>query len=270
MPEPLIRPLKTLNPKGTTMHENPNRRRFLKLAGASAASLAALRCAGRAAQAQQEPADRKKPTLTPGLASYSTRKFTLDETLDIAKRVGLEHICLKSFHLPLSASAEECAAARAKVEAAGLDLYGGGVIRMGDEEQARRAFDYAKAAGMRTIIGVPAPPVLPLVNDLVQKYDIRVAIHNHGPGDKTYPTPESAIVPAASAAGIPGHAAPNLKSGDKSPHSKTTACYAASPLAVAAAPRKTARPRWPRRSGCRRRRAWGAARASHRGPARRR
>jgi len=175
------------------MHENPNRRRFLKLAGASAASLAALRCTGRSAQAQQEPADKKKATLTLGLASYSTRKFTLDETLDIARRVGLEHICLKSFHLPLSASAEDCAAARAKVEAAGLDLYGGGVIRMADEEEARRAFDYAKAAGMRTIIGVPSPPILPLVSELVQKHDIRVAIHNHGPGDKTYPTPESVI-----------------------------------------------------------------------------
>jgi len=188
-----MRPQKTPNPEGTTMHESPTRRRFLKLAGASAASLAALRCAGRPARAQQEPADEKKATLTLGLASYSTRKFTLDETLEIARRVRLEHICLKSFHLPLSATAEECAAARAKVEAAGLDLYGGGVIRMADEEEARRAFDYAKAAGMRTIIGVPAPPVLPLVNELVQKYDIRVAIHNHGPGDKTYPTPESAI-----------------------------------------------------------------------------
>lgn len=175
------------------MHHNSTRRRFLKLAGASAASLAALHSNDRLAQAQQEPAGNKKAALTLGLASYSTRKFTLDETLDIARRVRLKHICLKSFHLPLSATAEECAAARAKVEAAGLDLYGGGVIRMGNEEEARRAFDYAKAAGMRIIIGVPGPPVLPLVNELVQKHDIRVAIHNHGPGDKLYPTPASAI-----------------------------------------------------------------------------
>jgi len=174
------------------MPENPTRRRFLKLAGASAASLATLHGTGRPSSAQEPAAKRQAPPAL-GLASYSTRKFTLDETLAIANRVGLEHLCLKAFHLPLSASAEECAAAREKVEAAGLTLYGGGVIRMADEEEARRAFDYAKAAGMRTIIGVPMPPVLPLVNELVRKHEIRVAIHNHGPGDKLYPTPESAM-----------------------------------------------------------------------------
>jgi sugar phosphate isomerase/epimerase len=31
-----------------------------------------------------------------------------------------------------------------------------------------------------------------LVNKKVQQYDIKVAIHNHGPGDKAYPTPASA------------------------------------------------------------------------------
>jgi len=180
------------------MNENPTRRRFLKLAGGSAASLAAWIGAGRETRAQEGPAHERPATGKPpafrlGLASYSTRKFSLDETLVMANRVGLKTICLKSFHLPLSASPEQCAAAREKVEAAGLTLYGGGVIGMPDEERTRRAFEYAKAAGMRTIVGVPRPPVLPLVNELVQKYDIQVAIHNHGPGDKFYTTPESAI-----------------------------------------------------------------------------
>jgi sugar phosphate isomerase/epimerase len=126
-----------------------------------------------------------------GLASYTLRKFSLDETLAMTKRVGLTHICLKSFHLPLDATAEQIAAVVEKVKTAGLDLYGGGVITMRKEEEVNQAFEYAKAAGMRTIVGAPVPDVLPLVDRKVKQYDIEVAIHNHGPGDKVYPTPES-------------------------------------------------------------------------------
>ena len=67
-----------------------------------------------------------------------------------------------------------------------------GVIYMGTEAEVHRAFDYAKAAGMRVIIGVPGHELLPLVDKKVKEYDIQVAIHNHGPGDKRYPTPQSA------------------------------------------------------------------------------
>jgi sugar phosphate isomerase/epimerase len=103
----------------------------------------------------------------------------------------LEHVCLKSFHLPLDATADQIAEAAKTVREAGLDLYGGGVISMKDEPAVQQAFAYASAAGMRTIVGVPAPDVLPLVDKMVKQTDIVVAIHNHGPGDKTYPTPES-------------------------------------------------------------------------------
>ena len=109
----------------------------------------------------------------------------------MTQRVGLTHICLKSFHLPLDATPEQIAAAVAKVKAAGIDLYGGGVITMKTDKDVDQAFDYAKAAGMRTIVASPAPDVLPLVNEKVKQFDIEVAIHNHGPGDKVYPTPES-------------------------------------------------------------------------------
>jgi len=111
--------------------------------------------------------------------------------LAMTKRVGLTHICLKSFHLPLDATVEQIAAAAAKVKEAGLDLYGCGVVSMKTEQDVNQAFDYAKAAGMRAIVAAPIPDVLPLVNEKVKQFDIEVAIHNHGPGDKIYPTPES-------------------------------------------------------------------------------
>jgi sugar phosphate isomerase/epimerase len=96
-------------------------------------------------------------------------------------------------HLPLDSTPEQIRETVQKVKDAGLNLYGGGVIYMRDENQVNNAFDYAKAAKMKVIVGVPQPELLPLVNDKVRQYDIKVAIHNHGPTDKVYPTPTSII-----------------------------------------------------------------------------
>ncbi len=60
---------------------------------------------------------------------------------------------------------------------------------MHDEADVKQAFEYAKAAGMRIIVGMPEPDLLPLVNEKVQQYNIRVAIHNHGPDVKIFRTP---------------------------------------------------------------------------------
>ena len=185
------------------------RRQFLQVAGVGAASLAgASGCFG--AQARPSSAEergrfeirnpkfvgavRELPVrrFELGLASYTLRKFKLDETLAMTKRVGLKYICFKSFHLPLDSTQAEIKAVVAKVKKAGLRLYGGGVISMNSEAEVHRAFDYAKAAGMKIITGVPKYELLTLVNKKVQQYDIKVAIHNHGPGDKNYPTPASA------------------------------------------------------------------------------
>ncbi len=163
----------------------PSRRDFLKAAGVgSAASMMCL--AGRATA---RGAERPERTVKLALASYTTRKFNLDETLAMARRVGLDAICLKSFHLPLDASAEQIAAVAAKVKEAGITLYGGGVIGMKDAAQVDRAFEYAKAAGMSRIIASPGVEMLPLIDRKIRQHDVAVCIHNHGPGDKHFPTP---------------------------------------------------------------------------------
>jgi len=164
------------------------RRQFLQIAGIGAvASLA-----GASSSPGQVREREGKQRFQLGLASYTLRKFNLDDTLAMTKRVGLKYICFKSFHLPLDSTPAQIRDVVTKVKEAGLILYGGGVITMKTEDQVQNAFDYAKAAGMKVIIGVPAPEMLPLVNKKVKQYDIKVAIHNHGPGDKIYPTPASA------------------------------------------------------------------------------
>tara|TARA_R110002050_G_scaffold67924_4_gene147316 strand:+ start:7051 stop:7908 length:858 start_codon:yes stop_codon:yes gene_type:complete len=128
--------------------------------------------------------------LTLGLASYSTRKFSLDETLAMANRLNLKQIALKSMHMPLESSEEDIKNITAKFEKAGIGLYGGGVIYMKTAQEVENAFRYAKAAKMKVIIGVPNHDLLPLVEMKVKETNIKLAIHNHGPGDKMYPTPE--------------------------------------------------------------------------------
>jgi inosose dehydratase len=171
----------------------PSRRHFLQWAGVgAAASLTAGRALAQATAEQpaaKPQADRGFPL---GMASYTLREFSLDQALAMTNRVGLKHICLKDCHLPMNSTPEQLAAAAAKAKAAGLDLYGCGVVYMRKEAEVDQAFEYAKAAGMKMIIGVPPYSLLPLVNEKVQKYDIRVAIHNHGPTDKVYPTPDVA------------------------------------------------------------------------------
>ena len=168
------------------------RREFIKL---TAAGTAAASVVGTFSACQQKEPQTNKDgfeRLHLGMASYTFRTFNVDDTIAMTKRLGLTRICFKSFHLPLESEEREIKEIAAKVKEAGLDLYGCGVVYMANEDEVHRAFDYAKAAGMRTIVGVPEHDVLELVEKKVQEYDIKLAIHNHGPGDERYPSPQSA------------------------------------------------------------------------------
>lgn len=95
-------------------------------------------------------------------------------------------------HLPLDSDAETIQKGVSLCKDKGLTLYGGGVIYMKSKSQVDQAFEYAKTAGMEMIVGVPNHELLEYVEGKVKKYDIKLAIHNHGPGDKLYPSAESA------------------------------------------------------------------------------
>ena len=174
------------------MTNRSSRRRFLQLAGASAVACAAsTRSRLSAAPAASVPYQL-------GMASYTLREFPVEQAIEMTKRLGLVRIALKDFHLKMDATSAQIADTVAKVKAAGLELYGGGVIYMKSEAQVDRAFEYAKAAGMKLIIGVPNYELLPYTNRKVQEYDIPVAIHNHGPDNPLFPTPQSAYERIAS------------------------------------------------------------------------
>jgi len=162
-----------------------SRRAFLgTAAGMAAASLLA----------QRAPASPRPRRLKVGLASYTLRKFSLDQALEMCRAVDVRTITLKDVHLPMTATPEQIKAAVGKVAAAGITLMGGGVIYMKNDEAAvRKAFDYAKTAGFPLIVGAPDPDAVPLVERFVREYGIPLAIHNHGPEDKSYPAPQDAL-----------------------------------------------------------------------------
>jgi sugar phosphate isomerase/epimerase len=169
-----------------------SRRSFLKLAGIGAATTAlAPTTALRSALATEPSRRRAESAVRLGVASYSLRKFPRAKAIEMTKALGIRYINIKSVHLPYEALPAELMAARKEFEAAGLQIVGGGTITFGKDtdEDVRRYFEYAKHAGMPVIVGAGAAAVLPRVEKFAKQYDIKVAIHNHGPEDKIFPSP---------------------------------------------------------------------------------
>jgi sugar phosphate isomerase/epimerase len=106
--------------------------------------------------------------------------------------LGLKRITLKDMHLPLNSSEADVAAAHDILKAAGIELTSCGVVYMQTEEEVRRAFEYAGRAGLTMLVGAPDVSLLSVAEGYVKKTGIALAIHNHGPADKRFPSPESA------------------------------------------------------------------------------
>lgn len=125
-----------------------------------------------------------------GIASYSFRKLSLEDTIKALKRLDLHYISIKDFHLPLNSSIAERHAAMQKLKDAGITALSCGNITMqNDESNIRQAFQYAKDCSMPTIVCSPDPNSMPILDRMVKEYDIKLAIHNHGPEDKRFPSP---------------------------------------------------------------------------------
>jgi sugar phosphate isomerase/epimerase len=169
-----------------------NRRNFIKATGLGIAAAAVPGLA--TASVSQSESSKSEFGFQLGVASYSLREFPLEQALDMTVRCSINQIAFKSMHLPLDSDKETIKKAVALCKQKGLNLYGGGVIYMKTKAEVDQAFEYAKTAEMKMIIGVPNHELLEYVEGKVKEYDIKLAIHNHGPGDLVYPSAESAYV----------------------------------------------------------------------------
>jgi inosose dehydratase len=125
-----------------------------------------------------------------GIAGYTFAKFDLEKSIAMMKRVGIQNLSLKDFHLPLNSSDEKIKSVMAQFADAGVNVYAVGVIYMKTQQAVDEAFAYAKKVGVKLIVGVPNYDLLDYTEQKVKETDIRIAIHNHGPEDALYPGPQ--------------------------------------------------------------------------------
>lgn len=165
-----------------SFHAQIARRGFLSGLAAASVGVTASSFAPWSATAFCRGADASKPGLKLGLQLYSLRGFSVDEALRHAKELGFEQVEFYSGMLPLDSSVEEIASMRKKVAELGLSISAHGVNAFGaDAEKNRQTFEFAKALGIPTITADPSPEAFDSLDDLVKEFDIRIAIHNHGP-----------------------------------------------------------------------------------------
>jgi sugar phosphate isomerase/epimerase len=123
------------------------------------------------------------PTFVLGIQSYSLRESTADKALDEIQELGLHTVELFEKHLSVGSSQEQIDQMKDKLAKHEIKLLAHGVNGFGKDEAAnRRLFEFAKKAGIRNISADPSPDAFDSLDKLVQEYDIRIAIHNHGPG----------------------------------------------------------------------------------------
>src|ERR1039458_7783362 len=167
-----------------------SRRNFVQ-----SSALLAMACAVPSAVpafAEPKQASGKPSPVHLGLATYTFRNFTRAQMIGFLKQLNLADLNVKDVkdHLPMDPEQE--AKALADYAAAGIKLHAAGAIYFRNNEDAdiRAKFEYCKRAGISVIVaGDPTPETLPRIEKFVKEYDIRIAIHNHGPEDKLWPSP---------------------------------------------------------------------------------
>lgn len=169
-----------------------NRREFLKMGALTAAGMALP--TGAVAYASDQPSNTAMG-IRLGVASYSLRELSRADAIAAIKALRARYVSIKSFHLPYESTVEELAAGRQEFEDAGLVIVGGGVITLqrDDDADVCSYFEYARTCGMPLMVIAPTRATLPRIERFVREYDIKVAIHNHGPEDQHFPAPGDAL-----------------------------------------------------------------------------
>ncbi len=172
------------------MEKTYSRRNFIRsgalISGACAASTAVP------SFAQTAPASGKPSPIHLGLASYTFRNFTRAQLIGFMKQLDITALNAKNVKDHLPSDPQEELKALKDYAAAGIKLHAAGTVYFlkDDDDDMRGKFEYCKRAGIPVIVaGGAAPSLLPRLEKFVKEYDIKIAIHNHGPEDKLWPSP---------------------------------------------------------------------------------
>lgn len=173
------------------MKNTLSRRNFVVQSGALMA--AACVASGPTPAFAQPVAETGKPSpVKLGLASYTFREFTRAQLIGFMQQLNLTALNCKDTkdHLPMDPALE--AEAMTDYANNGIKVHAIGTVYFpkDEDDDIRSKFEYAKRAGVDVIVtGDPAIATLPRIEKFIKEYDIKIAIHNHGPEDKIWPSP---------------------------------------------------------------------------------
>ena len=186
-----------------------NRRDFIRAGAGAFAALAATGCAtgskcgGAPVCGCADKGKTGKVSFKLGMAGYTFKELKVDAMLDALERLDIHYLCVKNFHLPFAATDAEMAAFKERCAAKGVTPYGLGPVSAKTIDDVKEAFDFAKRLGVDIVVGVPYKrgvtgawkdqeqnrEMCEKISPLCDEYDIRFAIHNHGPdAPKCFPT----------------------------------------------------------------------------------
>ncbi|MEP6755442.1 MAG: sugar phosphate isomerase/epimerase [Chthonomonadales bacterium] len=170
------------------------------IVGGMGLALAAMPVAGMAGESGPELVQADADPwrgLKVGVASYTLRTLPLEACIKAIQRTGLKYVSIKDSHMPMNSTTEQRKEVAAKFKAAGITPLSCGNVGMeNDEAKIRAAFEYARDAGLPTIVCSPHPDSFAILDKMVKEFDIKLAIHNHGPGDNRFPSPYDAMAAA--------------------------------------------------------------------------
>lgn len=165
------------------MNQSLSRRRFLALSSAAAAGATFFDAPGVLRAAHLLHADDPYGGWPIGVQSYSLREFDLHEAVRHIQGMGLHYVEFYSKHLDPNASDDTIAETKKLLASADITLNAHGVSGFGEDHAAnRKVFEFAKKAGIKNITANPKPESFDSLDKLVAEFNIRICIHNHGPG----------------------------------------------------------------------------------------
>jgi len=130
-----------------------------------------------------------------GIQSYSLRGFGVDGAIEKIGELELHDVEFFRAHFPPTTDEKKIAAMKAKLDKHAISISAHGVQGFGPNHDANRNFfAFCKAAGIRNISANPKKDskTFESLDKLVKEFDIRINIHNHGPG-ASYDSPEDAL-----------------------------------------------------------------------------
>jgi sugar phosphate isomerase/epimerase len=131
-----------------------------------------------------------------GVCSYSFRDFQRGLAIKMIQQLGLTQVSVKQdYHMPYTLAPADVTKAAGDFKKAGLTIVscGNTDMKSNDPADLRKYFEHAKLAGSPMLVTAPLRENLGAIEKLAIEYDIKIAIHPHGPEDKIFPTPKSVL-----------------------------------------------------------------------------